>query len=64
MSKKHFIALADVLRGERVPPAVLDAICRFRREQNRQFNEERFRQYLAGECGPCGGKIKRKAGDA
>ena len=58
MTKKHFIALADYLRGLTVPPDVLDALCRFCRSQNGHFNESRFRGYLAGACGPSGGRIE------
>jgi len=59
MTKKHFIALADALRGLDVPPRVLDALCEFCKDQNWRFNESRFRGYLAGECGPCGGAVKQ-----
>ena len=58
MSKKDFIALADALRGLDVPEAVLDALCRFCRQQNGRFNEDRWRGYLAGTNGPGGGDVK------
>lgn len=70
MSKKHFIALADKLRylegdykrsGLSVAQAkvafqiTLDTICSFCRSENGRFNEDRFRGYINGECGPNGG---------
>jgi hypothetical protein len=75
MSKKHFIALADQMRdvlttrngecsirnGRVMVPAddVIGALCAFMRGQNGAFNESRWRAYLAGECGPSGGRIKK-----
>lgn len=58
MSKKDFIALADKLRGLEIPPDVLDALVAFCKANNPAFKEERWRQYLRGECGPSGG-VKR-----
>lgn len=64
MSKKHFIALANefkpVLAGFRPidPTDVVEALVRFCGAQNPQFNEARFRSYIAGECGPNGGAVK------
>ena len=68
MSKKHFIALADDIRehnrcavnnGE-IPftPDQIDVLARFCRMQNSQFNRERWLDYVAGECGPNGGRVK------
>ena len=59
MSKKDFIALAGHLRGLSIPDEVMSGLMRFCRGQNRNFNEDRFRGYLAGTCGPCGGEIKK-----
>jgi hypothetical protein len=74
MSKKDFIALADELRPALTPehvsasgkvtlgPApIIDALCRFMRGQNPNFKEDRWRDYLAGNCGPGGGAVKVKA---
>jgi hypothetical protein len=61
MSKKDFIELADSLRGLVVPEEVLEAIIGFCRSRNGRFDEGRFRGYLAGKCGPSGGKVARKA---
>jgi hypothetical protein len=62
MSKKDFIALADALRGMDVTghltPEVINALCAFMRHQNPRFMEVRWREYLAGKCGPNGGKVK------
>ena len=68
MTKKHFIELADVLRLEikpRIPAdafeVVLSEICGFCRSQNGRFDDDRFRGYVAGTCGPNGGTIKQAA---
>ncbi len=60
MTKKHFIALADALLSMPYPPPaeMVDALARFCRAQSAQFNEARWRDYLAGKCGPCGGAVK------
>ena len=58
LTKKHFIALADNLRGVELSNDALDAIMSFCRSQNHNFNRERWLGYLRGECGPSGGKIK------
>lgn len=76
MSKKDFIALADALRPvlnkEHAtvdgvitygPAPVVDALCSFMRGQNPRFNEGRWRDYLAGECGPSGGRVKKTKAD-
>lgn len=38
---------------------VLDNICIFCRRANSNFKESRFRDYIAGKCGPSGGTIKK-----
>jgi hypothetical protein len=70
MTKKHFIALADAIRfhnklvADKVinSPAFtvgqLDILAGACEEQNPQFNRERWLSYVAGECGPNGGRIK------
>lgn len=66
MSKKDFIGLADALRPfmkddapfSRVGPLLVDNVARFCRAQNPRFNEDRWRAYLRGECGPSGGAVK------
>ena len=56
MTKKHFIALANALRGLEVSEDVIKALVGFCYNQNPNFNEHRWREYLAGNCGPSGGK--------
>jgi hypothetical protein len=68
MSKKHFIALADELRqwhsdfvrnhGQQAYDSMVDLCVSFCRSQNYRFDTDRFRGYVAGDCGPCGGKVK------
>jgi len=71
MTKRHFVALADTLKT--VPKHnvdrrtvvvkhedMLDAVCAFCRQENPYFDETIFRGYIAGTCGPSGGKIKAK----
>ena len=55
MSKKHFIALADALRGADLSDEVLERLCNFMQEQNPAFMRGRWLAYLKGECGPNGG---------
>lgn len=72
MSKKHFIALANVMRSVKydsehdgpeyaiAPKAfkrMVDRLANFCADQNPDFNRERWLSYLAGECGPSGGKL-------
>lgn len=74
MSKKDSIALADEMRpvingpimahetGKEtytIQAGIIDALCRFMRKQNSAFKEDRWRAYLADECRPSGGKVKR-----
>lgn len=71
MTKKDFIALADemrqALRGS-IPAEeyrvdiqrqrVIEALMSFCKRQNPAFMEDRWMDYLKGECGPNGGKVK------
>jgi hypothetical protein len=66
MTKKHFIALADAIRDCNYPPPgftrqpftaeQLEYLADFCERQNRDFSRERWLAYIAGECGPNGGK--------
>ena len=66
MSKKHFIALANTIRestGTTGESAVFNKrqiliLADFCSEQNPRFNRERWLAYIAGECGPNGGRVK------
>jgi len=70
MSKKHFIALADTIKlrnrigrktGQEEGNFQLDhleTLADFCQSQNSNFKRERWLSYIAGECGPNGGKIK------
>ncbi len=71
MSKKDFIALADMIR-EHNQLAVhngdtmfdhnhIATLAEFCEQQNSQFNRSRWLAYIAGECGPNGGTIKKAA---
>ena len=69
MTKKTFIALADLIRAfndsananRRTPftDQQLSFLADFCAAQNPAFNRERWLAYVAGECGPNGGKLKR-----
>ncbi len=70
MSKKHFIALADMIKRHNVQgdslagPSTpftqdqLNALALFCESQNPRFLPHRWLAYIAGECGPNGGQIK------
>lgn len=65
MTKKHFVALADLIRehnriakqnGENAfAQDQLAALSRFCASENPRFNRERWLNYIAGKCGPNGG---------
>lgn len=66
MTKKHFIALADMIKQaawadpdlEISGEDVIGLLADFCQAQNPQFNRERWLSYIAGECGKNGGKVK------
>ena len=65
MTKQHFIALADMIRGNRdatgfTPDAIM-LLSYWCAGQNPRFNRERWLGYIAGECGKNGGKVKHAA---
>jgi len=72
MTKKDFIALANTLRAVRASYAphwdanlfrACDdhekAIADFCQAQNPLFNRDRWLAYIAGQCGPSGGKVTK-----
>jgi hypothetical protein len=58
LHKRHFIALAEALRPVRkdLNETVLQALLAWCKAENRDFKLERFIEYLAGTCGPSGGR--------
>ena len=70
MTKKHFIALADVLRsiepteqrrpvtGQELWQITRNALANFCESQNPRFNRERWLGYIAGTNGKNGGRVK------
>lgn len=71
MTKKHFIELANMIReynaekravfgchAERMcfSPEAIGQLANFCASQNPRFNRERWLAYIAGDCGPNGGK--------
>jgi hypothetical protein len=70
MTKKHFIALADAIRAHQgvhgqtcnctpFTEDQLQTLAAFCREQNSNFNRDRWLGYIRGENGPSGGKVER-----
>ena len=72
MTKKNFVALADVISSLTVyedsgglsntnidREEMIQALARFCQSQNPNFNRERWLAYIAGECGPNGEKVVR-----
>ena len=71
MTKKHFIALADAIREhnrvaykeqpiDHFSDELLNTLADFCQSTNPNFNRERWLAYIAGECGPNGGKSGKK----
>ena len=71
LTKKHFIALGTTIKempthtvGKNIKVVkyedMLDALVAFCRGENPYFSEDTFRGYVAGTCGPSGGKVKAK----
>lgn len=74
MSKKDFIALADVIRAKNEPfkrgdfyphssqgffdRELTGTLADFLTAQNPRFNRSRWLAYIAGDCGPSGGAVK------
>jgi len=63
MSKKHFIALANMIRrvnhdrpDAAFSPYQILALAQFCAEQSPAFDRARWMAYIAGEVGPNGGK--------
>lgn len=58
MSKKDFIALADTIREQDLPftDGQVKTLADFCRSQNPDFKRDRWLSYIAGKCGPSGGK--------
>jgi hypothetical protein len=71
MYKKHFIELADLIkaynkRNEGIAELQfseeqISELAFFCKRQNSNFNRERWLGYIAGECGPNGGAVKKAA---
>ena len=59
MSKKHFIQLADAIRASgKFTEEQIRTLADFCASQNSMFKRERWLDYIAGACGPNGGKVK------
>lgn len=61
MTKKHFIRLADYIRASKDDNDPFTArqiryLAKFCHEQNPRFKEDLWIAYIAGYCGPNGGK--------
>ncbi len=71
MSKKHFIALADMIKRHNQDAAAcfaeparmqfnyeqIQALADWCASQNSRFNRGRWLAYISGQCGPNGGKV-------
>lgn len=69
MTKKHFIALADMIKasfnfgGVLYTEDQINQLADFCASTNPRFNRERWIAYINGECGKNGGKVKRDVSD-
>jgi hypothetical protein len=67
MTKKDFIAVANVLKKETPHhdhtimnaqhDRIIQALANCFQSQNPNFNRRRWLDYIAGKCGPNGGKV-------
>ena len=65
MSKKDFIALADVIKeaekiGYPFSQSNIGLLADFCQYQNNNFMRGRWLDYIAGKCGKNGGKVKER----
>lgn len=60
MTKKHFIALADLIKSDihDFTPNAIERLADYCEAENPRFNRERWLDYINGKCGPSGGKRK------
>lgn len=62
MTKKDFIALADLIKARsdffKNNPLVIESLADFCEGQNPNFKRGRWIEYIHGNCGPSGGKVK------
>lgn len=64
MTRKQFIRLADQIIGHnkynrpKFDSGQIESLADFCRSQNPNFNRQRWYDYIAGRCGPYGGKVK------
>lgn len=62
MTKKHFIALADMIRDHNrhsdypFHPSQIESLADMCERENPAFDRARWLAYIAGDCGPNGGK--------
>lgn len=68
MTKKHFIALADMIKKHNANPENkpfysdhINAIADMCENENALFKRDRFKDYIYGKCGKNGGKVKQVA---
>ncbi len=66
MSKKHFIELANLIKARPhcFTGLAVESLADFCQDQNPRFNRKRWLDYIRGECGSSGGKIKREKAEA
>jgi len=60
MTKKQFIALADVIKSDicDFSPNAIEQLADFCQAEDPLFKRSRWLDYIAGKCGPSGGKKK------
>ncbi len=67
MTKKHFIELADLIKDwnghwkrrsvNMFNPSQIEVLADFCESVNPHFDRQRWLDYIAGKCGPSGGKV-------
>jgi len=61
MSKKDFVKLAEAFRDGKEWESARDNVASVCKSANAQFDRERWLSYIAGDCGPSGGKRAKRA---
>lgn len=62
MTKKHFIALANLIKARKdlFTPTCVDSLADFLEDMYPKFDRQRWIDYISGKVSPSGGEVKHK----